>query len=552
MRASKTQNTEANLKKGQYFQFIVSKLMKYKPLSDGNAQTNLEKLNYFRTEKYKDSKKIKPISYVLKNKNPFDIPRNWLWLTLKDIIKLADNLNIQALLKPNELVNYVDISCIDNDKLRIKEVKLSQVDELSSRARRVLKKDLFLYSLVRPYLNNMAIVDNEKELMIGSTGFAVFDSFYLENDFLKYWLLSPFIKEYFLDMISGFNSPSISMNQFLDTPVPVAPIEEQKIIISFFNSLGSKQKKNSNILPNELIDGIIKLDNLQEYFYNLKDGIEKRKLLIPQVKQAILQEAIQGELTEEWRTHHPELVSGSHSAENLLKRIKTEKVQLIKEGKIKKEKPLPKITPEKIPFEIPKGWVWCKLGDISYTITKGSSPKWQGVQYVDEGVLFITSENVGTNEILLKRKKYVQEKFNEIEPRSILEKGDILTNIVGASIGRTTLWNLDFVANINQAVCLIRFPDNYFNKQFLINILNSDFGLKLMMDNQFDTGRGNLSLGAVSNFKIPFPSLEEQKVIVEKVEELMQKCTALEAEIKQSETNAQMLMQAVLKEAFES
>ncbi|HCE54395.1 MAG TPA: hypothetical protein DER05_05050 [Lutibacter sp.] len=296
---------------------------------------------------------------------------------------------------------------------------------------------------------------------------------------------------------------------------------------------------------------IIELEKNNDLVEELNTEIQTQKQLLTNLKQAILQEAIQGKLTQDWRTRHPELVEGQHSAEHLLQRIKTEKAQLIKEGKIKKEKPLPKITKEEIPFEIPKGWVWCRLGDISHTITKGSSPKWQGVQYVDEGVLFITSENVGTNEILLKRKKYVQEKFNEIEPRSILEKGDILTNIVGASIGRTTLWNLDFVANINQAVCLIRFPDNYFNKQFLINILNSDFGLKLMMDNQFDTGRGNLSLGAVSNFKIPFPSLEEQKAIVKKVETLMQKCTALEEEIKQSETNAQMLMQAVLKEAFE-
>jgi type I restriction enzyme S subunit len=337
----------------------------------------------------------------------------------------------------------------------------------------------------------------------------------------------------------------------------------QKPFADYITNLSSGTTNRKYLTPKQLFD-VVKLPDLilqeQKRFVEklkriealkIESEIQTQKQLLTNLKQAILQEAIQGKLTQDWRTRHPELVEGQHSAEHLLQRIKAEKAQLIKEGKLKKEKPLPKITQEEIPFEIPKGWVWCRLGDISHTITKGSSPKWQGVQYVDEGVLFITSENVGTNEILLKRKKYVQEKFNEIEPRSILEKGDILTNIVGASIGRTTLWNLDFVANINQAVCLIRFPDNYFNKQFLINIQNSDFGLKLMMDNQFDTGRGNLSLGAVSNFKIPSPPLEEQKAIVEKVEILMQKCTALEAEIKQSETNAQMLMQAVLKEAFE-
>jgi restriction endonuclease S subunit len=289
----------------------------------------------------------------------------------------------------------------------------------------------------------------------------------------------------------------------------------------------------------------IKLDS------QIKKNIKTQKQLLSHLRQAILQEAIQGKLTSEWRTNHPELISGANSAENFLKQIKAEKAQLIKDGKIKKEKPLPTIAKEEIPFELPVGWVWSRLGEITHTITKGSSPKWQGVQYVDEGVLFVTSENVGTDKILLNKKKYVQEIFNEIEPRSILQKGDILTNIVGASIGRTAIWNLETIANINQAVCLIRFPKEYLNKQFLVNILNSDFGIKLMMENQFDTGRGNLSLGAVSNFKIPIPSLEEQKAIIEKVAQLMQKCQALDYEIKQSETNAQMLMQAVLKEAFE-
>ncbi len=279
----------------------------------------------------------------------------------------------------------------------------------------------------------------------------------------------------------------------------------------------------------------------------LSKEIQTQKQLISQLKQAVLQDAIQGKLTQEWRAQNP----NTEPASELLKRIKAEKDQLIKDKKIRKEKALPPITKEEIPFDIPKSWSWCRLGEITHTITKGSSPKWQGVQYVEEGVLFITSENVGTNEILLKKKKFVQEKFNEIEPRSILKKGDILTNIVGASIGRTAIWDKDEIANINQAVCLVRFPEEYFNKELLVNTLNSDFGIKLMMDGQFDTGRGNLSLGAVSKFKIPFPPKEEQKAIVEKVETLMLKCNVLEQEITQSEQHANMLMQAVLKEAFD-
>jgi type I restriction enzyme S subunit len=130
----------------------------------------------------------------------------------------------------------------------------------------------------------------------------------------------------------------------------------------------------------------------------------------------------------------------------------------VKEGKIKKQKPLPPVSDEEKPFELPHGWEWCRLETITELITKGSSPKWQGVSYTDNSndVLFITSENVGSFKILLDSAKYVEKKFNEIEPRSILTYNDILMNIVGASIGRTAIFNLNRNANINQAVCLIR------------------------------------------------------------------------------------------------
>ncbi|MBK6824135.1 MAG: restriction endonuclease subunit S [Saprospiraceae bacterium] len=102
-------------------------------------------------------------------------------------------------------------------------------------------------------------------------------------------------------------------------------------------------------------------------------------------------------------------------------------------------------------------WEEKRLEEICVLISKGSSPKWQGINYVDEpGVLFITSENVGENTLLIEQRKYVEEKFNISDKKSILKNGDVLTNIVGASIGRTAIFDLDDIANINQAVCLIR------------------------------------------------------------------------------------------------
>jgi type I restriction enzyme S subunit len=271
--------------------------------------------------------------------------------------------------------------------------------------------------------------------------------------------------------------------------------------------------------------------------------------LIAKLKQAILQEAIQGKLTADWRAAHPDV----EPASQLLQRIQAEKARLIAAKKLRPEKPLPKIIPSEIPFEIPKGWEWCRLGIIAEEITKGSSPTWQGIRYVDEsadGILFVTSKNVGNGEMLFEKMSFVEARFNEIEPRSILQKNDILTNLVGASIARTALFDLDCVANINQAVALIRIAEGYINKALLVAYMNSAAGVAYMLEQQFAPGRANLSLTDMAKMLVPLPPLAEQAAIVERVEALMTTCRALEAEIEHARTHAAHLLQAVLKEAF--
>jgi len=169
-----------------------------------------------------------------------------------------------------------------------------------------------------------------------------------------------------------------------------------------------------------------------------------------------------------------------------------------------------------------KEWEVVKLKDISELITKGSSPIWQGISYVDHGILFITSQNVGNGRLILQKKKYVEKKFNEIQKHSILKKGDLLTNIVGAGIGRSTLFDLDEPANINQAVALIRLNDNV-EKKFMLHVLNSTQIIKFMHGNKVESARPNLSLAQVRNFPVPLPSVGVQKQIVQNIKNAEEK-----------------------------
>ena len=193
-----------------------------------------------------------------------------------------------------------------------------------------------------------------------------------------------------------------------------------------------------------------------------------------------------------------------------------------------------------------------RLQDLCELITKGSSPKWQGVNYIDnnQGVLFITSENVGKYSLILNNKKYLEWKFNEIEPRSILRKNDILMNIVGGSIGRTAIYKLDEVANINQAVCLIRIINKHIFTPYLLHFLNSPICIKYMFEKQVDTARPNLSMSNIAKFLIPFPPINEQKRIVKKVDQLMTLCDQLEEKVKHVNDQKELLLQSLLYQLF--
>jgi type I restriction enzyme S subunit len=151
--------------------------------------------------------------------------------------------------------------------------------------------------------------------------------------------------------------------------------------------------------------------------------------------------------------------------------------------------------------------------EITSLITKGASPKWQGFDYCDEGTLFVTSENVLEDAIDLKEKKFLPIAFHEKQKRSKLKKGDILINIVGASIGRLAIFDEDVKnANINQAVCLFRIKKDLVRPEYIVNYLLEESNKTRLLNNQSATARPNLSLTNLNEYKFFLPTLEEQDI----------------------------------------
>jgi type I restriction enzyme S subunit len=152
--------------------------------------------------------------------------------------------------------------------------------------------------------------------------------------------------------------------------------------------------------------------------------------------------------------------------------------------------------------------------------------------------------------MLFDKKKYVEEYFNEKDSKSILVYGDVLTNIVGASIGRTAIYDREEIANINQAVCLIRCQSNKLLNKYLCYLLNSPYFRQILHDNEVNNARANLSLGFFRGLQIPLPLVNEQASIVFKIDKFFIETQRLETIYRQKLAALNELKQSILQKAF--
>ena len=280
------------------------------------------------------------------------------------------------------------------------------------------------------------------------------------------------------------------------------------------------------------------------------DEIAHQQTLLGKLKQAILQEAIQGKLTEDWRSAHPDV----EPASQLFHRIKAEKARLIAEKKLRKEKPLPKITPEEIPFKIPKGWDWCRFGELIRAYEAGSSFKCEDREAVGTEWGVIKTSAVTSGTFVERENKFLRlDSPSDISAK--VEIGDLIFCRASGSKGLAGKCAIvrDCSRNLLLSDKTIRVPLMCEIKQDYIALHNDTTQSRDYL-NGLSTGKStsmnNVTRGELFKKLIPLPPLAEQAAIVERVEALMTTCRALEAEIKHARTHAAHLLQAVLKEAF--
>ena len=330
------------------------------------------------------------------------------------------------------------------------------------------------------------------------------------SDYIMMWLDAPIFFAEIKKYDNGTAQPNLAAKSLEQFFVPLPPLAEQQRIVAKIE---------------ELMPFVDRYDKLEKQLQALNTTFPD------QLKKSILQYAIQGKLVHQDPTDEP--------ASALLERIRAEKEQLIKDGKIKREKNPshifrgedghfyervgnnePVCIDDQLPFEIPESWEWAKLQELATKIGSGSTPTGGRTVYVTSGIKFIRSQNVYNDGLHLNDIAYIPDEINAKKPNSIVQAKDILLNITGGSIGRCAIVPDDFDnANINQHVMIIRQIDPAL-RFWIHSVLISNYIQDLIMDVQVGVSREGLSATKIKAFFIPIPPLAEQYRIVEKLKQL--------------------------------
>jgi type I restriction enzyme S subunit len=283
--------------------------------------------------------------------------------------------------------------------------------------------------------------------------------------------------------------------------------------------------------------------NSEETKENLTAELTHQLSLVKKLRQQILQDAVQGKLVPQDPTDEP--------AGELLRKIRAEKAILVAEKKLKKEKELPAIKPGEIPFEIPEGWVWCRLGEIASNIEYGTSEK---AEMSSEHVAVLRMNNIQNGKIDFRKLKYVKSSIDDL-PKLYLKNGDLLFNRTNSYelVGKCGVFHgKDDLMTFASYLIRVQFSRTELN-DFISNYINSSFCRITQLEPQIiqQNGQANFNGSKLKNIICPLPPLSEQHRIVQKLNELMQTCNELEASIQQSVSLNEKLLQQVLREALQ-
>ena len=420
---------------------------------------------------------------------PFDIPETWRWVRLGTIGYTNIGLTYRPKGQTMDGVIVLRSSNIQNGKMVYEDIvkvnmeipdnKMCKVGDILICARNGSKR----------LVGKSAIVD--KAGMSFGAFMAIFRS--VCNQYIIHVINSAYFRNSLLGDTGTTTINQITQDMLKNSLVPLPPLAEQKRIVA----------KIEELLP--LIDRYaVAYEKLEQFNAEFPEDMKK----------SVLQYAIQGKLVEQ----RPE----EGTAEELYRQIQTEKKRLIKEGKIKKEKPLPEIAEDEIPFDIPENWKWVRIGALTYNW--GQKTPDSRFCYIDVGSVNNTSHTLN------KENTVVEAKDASSRAKKIVKKGDVIFATIRPYLKNICIIDKDFPCEpiASTAFAVMHCPEGLLNKYLYYYLLSPTF---MRFANASDKAKGVAypAIGEKDFFNgiIALPPVAEQKRIVAKLDEILPLCEKL-------------------------
>ena len=477
---------------------IQGKLVEQRP-EEGTAQElyaqiQAEKQRLIQSGKLKKEKSLPEIT---EDEKPFEIPEGWMWVRIKEITILNPKNDLDNNLK----TSFIPMTLLSDGYRSSYTYEIRSWGEIKKGFTHFAVGDIGIAKITPCFQNRKSAIFTELENNFGAGTTELSIVRVIQNTLSRKYLLWFFKSAYFIENgIKSFTGTAgqqrIHKDYLSHCVFPLPPLSKQNRIVA----------KIEELLP--------LVDRYEQAWSKLEDF---NRRFPEDMKKSILQQAIQGKLVEQ----RPE----EGTAQKLYAQIQAEKQRLIKAGKLKKEKPLPEITEDEKPFEIPNGWMWVRLGMIVSVLGGKRIPAGRKLTADNTGYRYIRVSDMKDGTVSTEDILYVPSDIYPSISRYIINKEDIYITVAG-TIGRVGKIpeELDG-ANLTENADRLVFSG--LNQDWLIKCLQSSVIQSQIADATTKVGQPKLAIKRIQELLVPLPPITEQKRIVARLEKLLPLCEKL-------------------------
>ncbi|HAS6153933.1 TPA: restriction endonuclease subunit S [Vibrio vulnificus] len=538
---------------------VRGKLVPQDP-NDEPASVLLERIAAEKAQLVKEKKIKKPKALSnLSLENLPALPDGWAWAHVQDFTEYVQRGKGPKYADKGS-VRVVSQKCVQNSGFDIEPARYVEDQSLENyQEERYLKeKDLLWNSTGTGTVGRVNVLPVvESKSLVADSHVTVLRPLLMNSRYIWCFLMSPGVQarinpDHEFSLVSGSTKQvELNTSSVVSLPVSVAPLNEQRRIVAKVDELMAlcdqlEQQTEASldahqVLVETLLATLTNSQDATELMANWArisehfDTLFTTEQSIDQLKQTILQLAVMGKLVPQDPNDEP--------AAKLLERIAEEKAQLVKEKKIKKQKALPPISEDEKPFELPKGWEWCRLQDLFSVVTDGDH---QAPPKADSGVPFLVIGNLNTGNIKFEGCKFVPDSYyQKLDWTRQPVKGDLLYTVTGS-------YGIPIVVTENKPFCVQRHVailNSTKNTpiEFIQHVLLSKYSFDFATSVATGIAQKTVPLSGLRRMPVPLPPKNEVVDILEKIEVMMSICEELKTCLKESQITQLLLTDTIVE-----